>query len=66
MKYLMKYFIDFIVLVFLYVFVFFRKWKAQGRDSLLVNTLMYAYLSGTLFYYDAGGRIYPIHTGPSL
>ena len=50
MKYLMKYFIDFIVLVFLYVFVFFRKWKAQGRDSLLVNTLMYAYLSLVLYF----------------
>ena len=50
MKYLTKYFIDFIVLVFLYTFVFFRKWRAQGRDSLLVNTLMYAYLSLVLYF----------------
>ena len=49
-KYLMKYFIDFIVLVFLYVFVFFCYLKAQGRDSLLVNTLMYAYLSLVLYF----------------
>ena len=44
MKYLIKYLIDFIVLVFLYAFVFFRKWRSQGRDKLLVKTLMYAYL----------------------
>ena len=41
----MKYLIDFIVLVFLYTAVFFRKWKSHGKDRLLVNTLMYIYLS---------------------
>lgn len=50
MKYLIKYFIDFAVLVFLYAFVFFRKWRTRGRDSLLVNTLMYAYLSLVLYF----------------
>ena len=50
MKYLIKYFIDFIALIFLYAFVFFRKWRVQGRDVLLVNTLMYAYLSLVLFF----------------
>ena len=50
MKYLIKYFLDFTVLVFLYAFVFFRKWRSQGRDSLLVNTLMYAYLSLVLYF----------------
>ncbi len=50
MKYLIKYFIDFTVLFFLYVFVFFRRWRTQGRDGLLVNTLMYAYLSLVLFF----------------
>ena len=50
MKYVMKYFIDFTVLVFLYVFVFFRKWRTQGRDILLVNTLMYGYLSLVLYF----------------
>ena len=49
MKYLIKYFIDVAVLVFLYAFVFFRRWRAQGRDILLVNTLMYAYLSLVLY-----------------
>ena len=50
MKYQIKYFIDFTVLVFLYAFVFFRKWRTRGRDSLLVNTLMYAYLSLVLYF----------------
>ena len=50
MKYLIKYFIDFIVLVFLYVFVFYKKWKTRGREVLLVNTLMYVYLSFVLFF----------------
>ena len=50
MKYLIKYFIDFIVLAFLYVFVFFRKWRTKGRDRLLVNTLLYAYLSLVLYF----------------
>ncbi len=50
MKYLIRYFVDFIVLAFLYVFFFFKKWKRQGREVLLVNTLMYAYLSLLLFF----------------
>ena len=50
MKYLIKYFIDFTALVFLYALVLFRKWRTQGRESLLVNTLMYAYLSLVLFF----------------
>jgi glycopeptide antibiotics resistance protein len=49
-KYLIKYFIDFAVLGFLYAFVFFRRWRTQGRDILLVNTLMYAYLSLVLYF----------------
>ncbi len=50
MKYLIRYLIDFAVLIVLYAFVFFRKWRTQGRDSLLVNTLMYAYLSLVLYF----------------
>ena len=34
----------------LYAFAFFRKWRPQGKDVLLVNTLMYAYLSLVLFF----------------
>ena len=50
MKYLAKYLVDFAVLAFLYVFVFLRRWKVKGRDILLVNTLMYIYLSFVLCF----------------
>ena len=50
MKYLIKYIIDFTALMLLYAFAFFRKWRPQGKDVLLVNTLMYAYLSLVLFF----------------
>ncbi len=50
MKYPMKYVIDFTVWVLLYAFVFFKKWRNRGRAVLLVNTLMYVYLSFVLFF----------------
>ena len=50
MKYLIKYLIDFAALALLYMFVFFRRWKSRGRDILLVNTLMYLYLSCVLYF----------------
>lgn len=46
----MNYLIDFTALALLYIFVFFRKWKTKGRDILLVNTLMYVYLSLVLYF----------------
>ncbi len=46
----MKYLIDFIALVLLYAFIFFRKWKSRGKDVLLVKTLMYVYLSFVLYF----------------
>ena len=46
----MKYLIDFMVLTLLYVFVFFRSWKRRGKDVLLVNTLLYVYLSFVLYF----------------
>lgn len=46
----MKYLIDFTVLALLYAFVFFRRWKGKGKDRLLVNTLMYLYLSFVLYF----------------
>lgn len=49
-KYLTKYLIDFAALALLYAFVFFRRWKAEGRDRLLVSTLMYLYLSLVLYF----------------
>lgn len=46
----MKYLIDFTALALLYIFVFFKKWNRKGRDILLVNTLMYIYLSFVLYF----------------
>ena len=46
----MKYLIDFTALAFLYAFVFFSKWKIRGKEILLVNTLMYIYLSFVLYF----------------
>lgn len=46
----MKYLTDFIALVLLYAFGFFRKWKSKGKDILLVNSLMYIYLSFVLYF----------------
>lgn len=50
MKYSIRYLIDFIALAFLYVLVFFRRWKHRGKDILLVNTLLYLYLSLVLYF----------------
>lgn len=40
---------DFIVLFFIYIFVFYRKWEVQGKDILFINTIMYIYLSFVLY-----------------
>lgn len=45
-----KYGVDVIALILLYVFVLFGRWKARGRDVLLVNTLLYVYLSFVLYF----------------
>lgn len=41
--------IDFIVLTVLYVTVFFNRWRVKGKTKLLVNTLMYIYISLVLY-----------------
>ncbi len=46
----MKYLIDFAALALLYAFAFFGKWKIKGKGVLLVNTLMYIYLSFVLYF----------------
>lgn len=46
----MKYLIDFAALALLYACFFFGRWKRKGRDALLVNTLMYLYLSAVLYF----------------
>lgn len=46
----MKYLIDVTALVLIYAFGFFKKWKVKGKEKLLVNTLMYVYLSFVLYF----------------
>lgn len=45
-----KYLIDFIVLGVIYFIFFFRKWKDRGRDRLLVNTMMFVYISFVMYF----------------
>ena len=46
----MKEIIDFIALIVIYIFTFYKKWKSQGKDVLFVNTIMYIYLSFVLYF----------------
>lgn len=46
----MKVLIDLIVLIIIYFWRFYRKWKVKGRDVLLINTTMYIYLSFVLYF----------------
>ena len=39
----MKELVDFVVLIIIYFWKFYKKWKEKGRDVLFVNTLMYIY-----------------------
>jgi glycopeptide antibiotics resistance protein len=45
----LKVIIDFIVLAILYVVVFFNKWRTRSKAKLVVNTLMYIYISLVLY-----------------
>lgn len=46
----MKELVDFIFLIILYFWKFYKKWKEKGRDVLVVNTTMYIYLSFVLYF----------------
>lgn len=46
----MKEIIDFIFLFILYITIFYKKWKAKGKDVLFINTMMYIYLSFVLYF----------------
>ena len=46
----MKIVVDFIVLIILYIFVFLKIWKKEGKDKLVIKTLMYIYISFVLFF----------------
>ena len=46
----MKEIVDFIILIVLYIFIFYKRWKVKGKDVLFINTTMYIYLSFVLFF----------------
>ncbi len=46
----MKEIVDFVILTILYIFIFYKKWKAKGKDVLFINTMMYLYLSFVLYF----------------
>lgn len=46
----MKVLVDFIVLIIIYFWKFYKKWKEKGRDVLFINTIMYIYLSFVLYF----------------
>lgn len=39
-----KYLVDILALIVIYIAFLYKKWKRNGRDILLVNTLMYVYI----------------------
>ncbi len=41
---------DFVALILLYFLVFYKRWRAKGRDVLLINTLLYIYLTFVLYF----------------
>ena len=46
----MKVLVDFVVLIIIYFWKFYKKWKEKGRDVLLINTITYIYLSFVLYF----------------
>ncbi len=46
----MKKIIDFVILTILYIFIFYKRWKVKGKDTLLINTTMYIYLSFVFYF----------------
>ena len=47
---LIKSLLDFAVLIGIYFHLFFKKLKSAGKDKLLVNTLMYVYISFVIYF----------------
>ena len=41
---------DFAFFLALYLLIFYRRWRAKGKDVLLVNTTMYIYLAFVLYF----------------
>ncbi len=47
---LMKYAIDFAILLLLYIFYFYKRWRAQGKEIVFIRTTMYVYLAFVLYF----------------
>lgn len=45
MRSILKYMADIIVLLVIYAFFLYPKWKSRGKREMLTNTLMYVYLA---------------------
>ena len=42
--------IDFVALILLYTFCFYKRWKAQGKEIVFIRTTMYVYLAFVLYF----------------
>lgn len=42
--------VDFIILICLYIFIFYKRWKSKGKDVLFINTTFYVYLVFVIFF----------------
>ncbi len=42
--------LDFLLLIILYIFIFYKKWSSKDKDILFINTIMYIYLSFVLYF----------------
>ncbi len=46
----MKIIIDFLALIILYIFVFYRRWLSKGKFIFVINTLIYVYIAFVLYF----------------
>lgn len=42
--------IDIVIMLLLYIVFLFKKWKRKGKKDLLINTLLYFYFIGYLYF----------------
>lgn len=42
--------IDIVIMLLLYIVFLFKKWKRKGKKDLLINTLLYFYFIGFLYF----------------
>lgn len=45
-----KYIMDFIILMLIYIFYFYKRWKMENKDILFVKTILYIYISVVLYF----------------